>query len=93
MAATTAPAAARTVPDSARSPQSRRKPPRPRTVILAAAAYVVALIFLLPYLEMAMTALRPAENCWTRTTSRTTSPGPTSPRSGPPASARTCGSR
>ncbi|HXR70633.1 carbohydrate ABC transporter permease [Actinocrinis sp.] len=59
MAATTAPAAARTVPDSARSPQSRRKPPRLRTVILAAAAYVVALIFILPYLEMALTALRP----------------------------------
>jgi multiple sugar transport system permease protein len=38
---------------------ARRKPPRLRTVLLAGSAYVIALVFLLPYLEMAVTALRP----------------------------------
>ncbi|HWG23091.1 carbohydrate ABC transporter permease [Actinospica sp.] len=37
----------------------RRKPPTFRTVLLCAAAYLVALIFVLPYLEMIVTALRP----------------------------------
>jgi multiple sugar transport system permease protein len=36
-----------------------RKPPTLRTVLLCAAAYLVALIFILPYLEMIVTALRP----------------------------------
>jgi len=36
-----------------------RKPPTLRTVLLCAAAYLVALIFILPYLEMIITALRP----------------------------------
>jgi multiple sugar transport system permease protein len=37
----------------------RRKPPTFKTVILCAAAYVIGLIFILPYLEMVITALRP----------------------------------
>lgn len=41
-----------------RSP--RRTPPRLRTVCLAGGAYLIALFFLLPYLEMVLTALRPA---------------------------------
>src|SRR5215470_2940449 len=36
-----------------------RRPPSIKTVIIAAAAYAVAIIFLLPYLEMVITALRP----------------------------------
>lgn len=59
MAATTAPAAARTAAERAARPRNHRNPPRLRTVIVAAAAYVVALIFILPYVEMALTALRP----------------------------------
>jgi multiple sugar transport system permease protein len=45
---------------------ARRAPARPprrlpsvKTVIVAAAAYVIAIIFILPYLEMIITALRP----------------------------------
>jgi multiple sugar transport system permease protein len=43
---------------------SKRGPARPRraslkTVIIAAAAYLIAVIFLLPYVEMLITALRP----------------------------------
>jgi multiple sugar transport system permease protein len=33
--------------------------PRVRTAVIAAAAYVIAIIFLLPYIEMVITALRP----------------------------------
>jgi multiple sugar transport system permease protein len=36
-----------------------RRLPSVKTVIIAAAAYVIAIIFLLPYLEMIITALRP----------------------------------
>ena len=57
MAATTAvapKAAARTTP-----PPPRRGLPRLRTALIAAASYIVALIFILPYLEMTLTALRP----------------------------------
>ena len=36
-----------------------RKPPTFRTVLVCAAAYIIALIFVLPYLEMIVTALRP----------------------------------
>ena len=47
-------------PPSARGrAQPARRPPRLKTVIVAAVAYVVAVIFLLPYLEMIITALRP----------------------------------
>ncbi|MFD8787682.1 carbohydrate ABC transporter permease [Kitasatospora sp. NPDC059599] len=34
---------------------------RPRTLLVAAAAWLLAAVFLLPYLEMAVTALRPAD--------------------------------
>ena len=37
-----------------------RRLPSAKTVIIAAAAYLIAVIFLLPYLEMVITALRPA---------------------------------
>jgi multiple sugar transport system permease protein len=37
-----------------------RKLPRPRTVALAGGAYLIGLIFILPYLEMVITALRPS---------------------------------
>jgi multiple sugar transport system permease protein len=37
----------------------QRKPPTLKTVIIAAVAYVIALFFLLPYIEMVITALRP----------------------------------
>ena len=51
------------VPASARSkaPQAlrQRKPPRLRTVVTAGAAYVIGIFFLLPYIEMFITALRP----------------------------------
>jgi len=45
---------------SARRPAPRRNLPRLRTIILAGSAYVIGLIFLLPYIEMIITALRPA---------------------------------
>ena len=49
-----APAAAR--PAGARAP---RRLPSPKTAIIAAAAYIVAIIFILPYVAMLITALRP----------------------------------
>lgn len=60
MAATTAPAALGAGPKAA-TPPSRRGLPRLRTAIVALAAYAVALIFILPYIEMALTALRPSK--------------------------------
>ena len=57
-------AAQRPVPPDAASsarPRPRRRPPRLRTTLCAAAAYLVALVFLLPYLEMVVTAARPAD--------------------------------
>jgi len=56
MAATTAVA-----PPAVRAPgaPARRRPPRLRTIVLSAVAYLTALIFVLPYLEMTLTALRP----------------------------------
>ena len=50
---------------AAAQPQGRakrlrpKKPPTYRTVLVCAAAYLIALIFVLPYLEMIVTALRP----------------------------------
>ena len=38
----------------------QRKPPRLRTIVTCAAAYLIGVFFLLPYLEMVITALRPA---------------------------------
>ena len=56
MAAVTA---AATQPQGRAKRQRPKKPPTYRTVLLCAAAYLVALIFVLPYLEMIVTALRP----------------------------------
>jgi multiple sugar transport system permease protein len=39
--------------------RDRRRLPSLRTALIAAAAYVVAVVFLLPYLEMLITAVRP----------------------------------
>jgi multiple sugar transport system permease protein len=58
MAATTAPADLAAARKTA-TPPSRRTLPRLRTAVVAFAAYVTALIFVLPYLEMTLTALRP----------------------------------
>ena len=55
MASITAPAAQR---PTAKAAPARRLPSI-KTVIVAAAAYVVGIIFILPYLEMVVTALRP----------------------------------
>jgi multiple sugar transport system permease protein len=55
--------AAETVPARRASaqprPRSPRRLPTVKTVIIAAAAYAIAIIFLLPYVEMIITALRP----------------------------------
>jgi multiple sugar transport system permease protein len=50
---------AATQPQGRAKRQRPKKPPTYRTVLLCAAAYLVALIFILPYLEMIVTALRP----------------------------------
>jgi multiple sugar transport system permease protein len=39
--------------------RARRRPLTTRTVLMALAAYVIAMIFILPYVEMTITALRP----------------------------------
>jgi multiple sugar transport system permease protein len=44
---------------AARPGKAPRRPPTIKTAIIAAAAYVIAIIFLLPYIEMVITALRP----------------------------------
>src|SRR5499427_5716478 len=56
MAAETVPA--RRASAQPRTSSARRLPPL-KTVIIAAAAYAIAIIFLLPYVEMVITALRP----------------------------------
>jgi multiple sugar transport system permease protein len=48
-----------------RAPAARRLPSL-KTACIAVAAYVVAVIFLLPYLEMVITALRPAKELYGR---------------------------
>lgn len=55
----TASIAASTTTDGPARAKKQRKPPTLKTVILCAVAYVIGLIFLLPYLEMIITALRP----------------------------------
>ncbi|MCX2970884.1 MULTISPECIES: carbohydrate ABC transporter permease [Streptomyces] len=58
------PAAARPEPATARRPAGRRPAagnrPAPRTVVFAVLAWLLAIVFLLPYVEMVITALRPA---------------------------------
>jgi multiple sugar transport system permease protein len=46
-------------PSEEKAKRRPRKPPTLRMVLVCAAAYLVALIFILPYLEMIVTALRP----------------------------------
>ncbi|WP_405008338.1 carbohydrate ABC transporter permease [Kitasatospora purpeofusca] len=41
--------------------RDRREPIRPRTLVIAAVAWGLAALFLLPYLEMVVTAVRPAD--------------------------------
>ncbi|TWP36480.1 carbohydrate ABC transporter permease [Leekyejoonella antrihumi] len=43
----------------ARPPRKPRRPLRPRTLFAAVAAYLVAIIFIVPYLDMFVTAMRP----------------------------------
>jgi len=45
-------------PKTARTREPRRLPSL-RTVLITAAAYVIAVVFLLPYLEMLITSVRP----------------------------------
>jgi multiple sugar transport system permease protein len=44
----------------------RRRALKPRTVLTALAAYVIAMIFILPYVEMVISALRPPEELLSR---------------------------
>jgi multiple sugar transport system permease protein len=46
-------------PARARAATGRRRLPSLKTAIIAAVAYIVAIIFILPYVEMVITALRP----------------------------------
>lgn len=55
MASITAPAAPRPAAQAAPA----RKPPSLKAACIAAAAYLIGVVFLLPYLEMVITALRP----------------------------------
>ncbi|MHA6760869.1 carbohydrate ABC transporter permease [Streptacidiphilus sp. PAMC 29251] len=48
------------VPSGRKSDGSKRKTPKLRTVLIAGTAYLIGVIFLLPYLEMIITALRPS---------------------------------
>ena len=87
-AISTAPAPPRRVgAGAAGTPAARRSRAGPSSISVL--AYGVALIFLLPYLEMIVAALRPQISCWRPTCCRRTSAFPTSQRSGRPASAAT----
>ncbi|CAL9652990.1 Diacetylchitobiose uptake system permease protein DasC [Streptomyces sp. enrichment culture] len=46
--------------ESSSRPVRPRRALRPRTVVVAAVAWLIAAVFLLPYLQMVITALRPA---------------------------------
>src|SRR4051812_32462157 len=48
------------------SPPARRRPLKPGTMVAALAAYVIALIFILPYVEMVISALRPPRELLSR---------------------------
>jgi multiple sugar transport system permease protein len=50
---------AASTPAAAAEPRRAKRPPNWRTVLICASAYLIALIFVLPYLEMIVTALRP----------------------------------
>ncbi|GGF10409.1 carbohydrate ABC transporter permease [Subtercola lobariae] len=61
-------AAVNPLPEKALAPPRRRRAQtrRYRTIILAIIAYAVALIFLVPYIEMAIVAVRPANELLSR---------------------------
>ncbi|WP_129310720.1 carbohydrate ABC transporter permease [Streptomyces sp. L2] len=66
MAQQTAAPAARTAAANRSTPKARaasrpRRGPRPRTLVIASVAWLLAAVFLLPYAEMVITALRPAD--------------------------------
>jgi multiple sugar transport system permease protein len=63
----TAPAPTRPAVDRRRRPTTQRRTPRLRTVLLAGGAYVIAAFFLLPYVEMVLTAVRPQNELRDRT--------------------------
>ncbi|ATW51895.1 carbohydrate ABC transporter permease [Streptomyces peucetius] len=46
--------------ERARTTARPKRAPRPRTVVIASVAWLIAAVFLLPYAEMVITALRPA---------------------------------
>ena len=58
MAVRTVAGRSQAAPPSAAAREPRRLPSL-RTALVAAAAYVIAVVFLLPYLEMLITAVRP----------------------------------
>ncbi|MFE7967861.1 carbohydrate ABC transporter permease [Streptomyces cellulosae] len=64
MAQQTIPAAVDTLKSASTASSGRpvrpRRALRPRTVVVAAVAWLIAAVFLLPYLQMVITALRPA---------------------------------
>ena len=47
------------VPPTVAKPSTTKHPPRLRTIAIAGSAYLIGIVFLLPYLEMIITALRP----------------------------------
>ena len=65
MAQQTAAPAVRTARTPRSTPKARaartRRGPRPRTLVIASVAWLLAAVFLLPYAEMVITALRPAD--------------------------------
>jgi multiple sugar transport system permease protein len=61
MAAPTMTARRRRAAGAVAAARPRRRMPSVKTGIVAAAAYIIAIIFLLPYLEMIITALRPSK--------------------------------
>ncbi|WP_326687405.1 MULTISPECIES: carbohydrate ABC transporter permease [unclassified Streptomyces] len=56
-----------TATPSARTVRPPKRTFRPRTVVIAASAWLLAAVFLAPYLEMIITALRPANELRDRT--------------------------
>ncbi len=55
-----------TSPAAGRPNRPRRRRVKPRTILISLAAYVIALIFILPYVEMVISALRPPQELLAR---------------------------
>src|SRR5579862_7351350 len=64
--ATVTAAAETAAPARARAARGPRRPPALKTAIIALVAYVIAVIFLLPYLEMLVTSLRPQKELFNK---------------------------